>query len=207
MGIIKHQEAGSAQGDERKIQRGFQGLVEQLKDQDPAVRRWAVRDLALYPEAAPILVNALQHETVSIVREAVFTSLVTIGNVPAVEGLLSCLRSEEAFLRNEAIDVLKSLPDILDPFIETLLHDTDSDIRIFAINILESLKHPKIEDWLLEVIANDPHVNVCTTAVDVLNEAGSERSIPALDALAARFPEEAFVQFSVDVAKRRIQGV
>jgi len=207
MGIIKHQENDSFQNDERKRERDFQGLREQLKYQDPGIRRWAVRDLSRYPQAVPFLIDLLQHETISYIREAVFTSLVEIGNLPAVEGILTCLRSEDASIRNEAIDVLKDLPDAVEPFMEDLLHDPEVDIRIFAINILSSLKHPKIEDWLLDVITTDPHVNVCATAVDVLSEVGSERVIPALDALIVRFPEEAFVQFSVDLAKKRIIGV
>jgi hypothetical protein len=46
-------------------------------------------------------------------------------------------------------------------------------VRIFAVNILESLRHPQVEEWLIEVIEGDPHLNVCGTAVDLLGETGS----------------------------------
>lgn len=205
MGFRKQQETDPPPGEKRKYKRDFEGLTEQIKDPDPAVRRWAIKDLAGYPEAVAELVSLVQHEPVASNREVIFTSLVKIGNDAAVKALISFLSSKNASLRNEAIDALKDIPDGVEPFIENLLHDPDSDIRIFAITILESLNHSKIEDWLLDVITNDPHINVCTTAVDLLSQTGSKRAIPYLDTLISRFPEEDFVRFSVDVAKKMIQ--
>jgi HEAT repeat protein len=88
---------------------------------------------------------------------------------------------------------------------EGLLHDPDPDVRIFAVNILESLKHPLVETWLIEVIGNDPHVNVCATAVDLLGEVGSSLAIPALTALRDRFSDEPYIGFAVDIAIKRCQ--
>ena len=85
-----------------------------------------------------------------------------------------------------------------------MLKDTDSDVRIFAVNILESLRHPQVESWLIEVIESDPHVNVCATAVDLLGEVGSSAAREALVRLKGRFPEEPYVQFAADLALRRI---
>ncbi|MEE2748809.1 MAG: HEAT repeat domain-containing protein, partial [Pseudomonadota bacterium] len=77
---------------------------------------------------------------------------------------------------------------------------------IFAVNILESLCHPDVEQWLIDVIRDDEHINVCATAVDLLGEVGSEKSEPALLALKERFTDEPYIQFAADLAIKRITG-
>ena len=87
-----------------------------------------------------------------------------------------------------------------------LLNDSDPDVRIFAVNILESLCHPDVEQWLIGVIRDDEHINVCATAVDLLGEVGSEQSTQALQELKDRFDEEPYIQFAADLAIKRITG-
>jgi HEAT repeat protein len=102
---------------------------------------------------------------------------------------------------------MKLLPEEVAPIMRELLGDADPDVRIFAVNILESLRHPEVEAWLIEVIATDPHVNVCATAVDLLGEVGSAAAREALLHLKARFSDEPYVQFATDLALRRIDEV
>jgi len=118
---------------------------------------------------------------------------------------VACLRSEEADLRNEAIEAMKQLPEAVAPIMLGLLMDEDSDVRIFAVNILESLRHPQVEAWLLQVIDIDDHVNVCGTAVDLLGEVGGSASLASLQRLKARFAEEPYIQYAADLAIKRIQ--
>jgi len=140
------------------------------------------------------------------VREAILTSLTRIKSPIVVAGLAECLRSEDAALRNDAIDAIKNLPqEMVMPIISNMLSDSNPDIRIFAINILESIQHPDLEKWLIEIISKDSHVNVCATAVDLLAEVGTEAAISALKNLKERFLDEPFIAFSVDMALRRIQ--
>ncbi|MGS0757735.1 HEAT repeat domain-containing protein, partial [Roseateles sp. GG27B] len=82
--------------------------------------------------------------------------------------------------------------------------DADSDVRIFAVNVLESLRHPDVESWLIDVIQRDPHVNVCATAVDLLSEVGTSAAVGALDALKVRFPDEPYIKFAANLALRSI---
>jgi len=139
------------------------------------------------------------------VREVILTTLTRLGDDVAIAGLVDCLRSEEdAALRNEALEAMKQLPDEVAPIMAGLLHDADPDVRIFAVNILESLRHPEVEAWLIDVIQHDPHVNVCATAVDLLGEVGSDRAREALLGLKARFAQEPYVQFAASLALRRI---
>ena len=145
----------------------------ELSSPNPTARRWAARDLLDCPGATTALVDRLQVEADIAVREVILTTLTRLGDDVAVAGLVQCLRSEDATLRNEAIEAMKQLPDEVAPIMRELLHDQDPDVRIFTVNILESLRHPAVESWLIEVIEEDTQVNVCATAVDLLGEVGS----------------------------------
>ena len=116
------------------------------------------------------------------------------------------LRSEDANLRNGAIEALQQMPDEVAPHVETILAHPDSDVRIFAVDVLSALPHPMVPEWLRRVVTLDPHVNVCAAALDALAEAGQPDVIPALEALADRFPDVAFMRFAADAAIRRIRG-
>jgi HEAT repeat protein len=92
------------------------------------------------------------------------------------------------------------------PQVEAMLGDPDSDVRIFAVNVLAALPHPMVPAWLRRVVTVDPHVNVCAAALDALAEVGEPEDIPALEALAERFADVAFIKFAVDAAVRRIRA-
>jgi len=207
MAFIKTRKTQAVTSEERKDPRDFPSLILGLAEANPMARRWAARDLAAYPEATSALVAHLQHEEDLSVREVILTTLTRLGDDVAVEGLIQCLRSEDASLRNEALETMKLLPEEVAPIMRELLGDADPDVRIFAVNILESLRHPEVEAWLIEVIETDPHVNVCATAVDLLGEVGSTAAREALLQLKARFSEEPYVQFATDLALRRIDEV
>jgi len=153
-----------------------------------------------------VLVERLAGEPDAGVREAIFLSLVQIANTAAVAGLVDCLRSDDAHLRNEAIEAMKLLPDAVAPIMTGLLADADPDVRIFAVNVLESLRHPDVEKWLIDVIERDPHVNVCAAAVDLLGEVGTEAALAPLQGLKARFGAEPYIVFAADLAIKRIRG-
>jgi HEAT repeat protein len=205
MAIVKRKQTQAVDTDERSRPRDMDGLIGEMTDSNPAARRWAARDLAAFPDAAAALVARLGKEADAAVREAILISLTVIGNRAAVDGLVECLRSEDAALRNEAIEAMKNLPDAVAPIMAGLLADPDHDVRIFAVNILESLRHPDVEQWLIEVISEDEHVNVCATAVDLLGEVGTTAAEHALEALKARFPNEPYILFSADLALKRIR--
>lgn len=205
MPIVKQQHPVSVTENERETPRDFEGLCASLNNEDHKVRRWAVRDLAQYPEASEALATRLSIETHTSVRTAILDALAKFEDEAAISALVNGLRSDDAAFRNEAIDVLKNIPEKVAPVIESLLTDDDSDVRIFAVNILESLRHENVEKWLINVIEHDSHVNVCSTAVDLLSEVGTENATQALKNLKQRFSNEPYVCFSVDLALKRIQ--
>lgn len=203
MAFIKKTTPPPRDVEDRALVRDCAGLIEQLTDVDPAIRRWAARDLLSYPEATAALVARIQAEGELSVREVILTTLTRLGGPIAVAGLVECLRSEDAQVRNEAIMAMKALPDEVAPIMGGLLVDTDPDVRIMAVNILESLRHPKVEEWLIAVIDRDQVVNVCGTAVDLLGELGSPDSHEALERLKLRYADEPYIQFAADLALKR----
>ena len=102
------------------------------------------------------------------------------------------------------IEAMKALPKEVAPIMSDLLRDDDTDVRILAVNVLESLRHPRVEQWLLEVIDRDSAVNVCGSAVDLLGEVGSPAAHDALERLKHRFAGEPYIQFAVALALKRI---
>lgn len=175
-----------------------------LSSEDLDLRRMAARDMIFFPEALVALGERLHVENDPGVTDCILNSLAFFGSSAAVEMILPCLRSGDVFKRNQAIEVLKTLPDVLAPFIEDLLQDPDPDVRIFTVNVLESLRHPKVIPWLVDVIQNDPHINVCATALDLLVEVGDESCLSALDEARARFQNEPYLAFMIQMAVERI---
>ncbi len=205
MALIRSTPSERTERVSRKQERDCDNLARSLDDASAEVRRWAARDLADCPGSSAVLVARLARESDAAVREVILTTLTRLGDSTAVTGLVQCMRSEDAALRNEAIEAMKLLPDAVAPIMRELLADPDSDMRIFAVNILESLKHPDVELWLREVIERDPHINVCATAVDLLGEVGSSAALTSLQQLKARFADQAYIAFAADLAIKRIQ--
>ena len=192
--------------DDRFNKRNYEGLCAQLNSENLSERRWAIRDLSEYPQATSALFGLLEKEPEVSEREALFDCLQYIGGVQVIDGLLHLLHSDNAGLRNGAIEILQSKPEEVAEHIEELLTDLDSDIRIFALDILQKLAHIQIPEWLIGVVNNEQHVNVLATAVDRLAEVGTAEMVPELEALKQRFSSENFLCFAIDMAITRIQG-
>jgi HEAT repeat protein len=204
MPLTKNVSSAAVPREERNRGRDGMDLIAQLDDPDPAARRWAARDLVLYPDSSSVLIAHLATEKDLSVREVMLTTLVRLNDPVAVACLVGFLHSEDAALRNEAVEALKEFPEHVAAIIHDLLADESPDVRIFGVNVLESLRHPDVEKWLIEVIETDPHVNVCATAVDLLAEVGTESSRQSLERLKSRFPEVPYLVFAIDLAANRI---
>lgn len=207
MALIKTRAPVPVMEEERKHPRDCASLMAQLDDTNPMARRWAARDLLDCPAASVALVSRLQREDDLSVREVILTTLTRLADAAAIGGLVNCLRSEDVALRNEAIEAMKQLPGQMGSIMGGLLTDPDPDVRIFAVNILEALRHPEVESWLIAVIDRDLHLNVCATAVDLLGEVGSRAAREPLRRLKARFPDEPYIQFATELALKRISDV
>lgn len=181
-------------------------LLADLAAEQPSARRAAVRALVDHPEAVIDLCDRLEVETSPSVRAVLFTTLIQLQSPDVAARLADLLRSDDVPLRNAAIEALQEMPDAIAPHFEQLLADDDSDVRIFAVNILAALRHARASEWLTDVMRTDPHVNVCAAAVDGLTEAGGPEVLPDLEDLRQRFAGNAFMEFAIDAAIRRIGG-
>jgi HEAT repeat protein len=178
-------------------------LLDGLQAPASAERRSAARGLVAYPDATVALCARLGAEPAPSVRNAILTSLIALRSDAAVRGLLPYLRSEDAGLRNAVVAALQRMPGALETHVQALLRDTDADVRIFAVNVLAAHPHKLAQHWLLEVLRQDPHVNVCAAAVEGLAGLGDRTVGRALAGVVARFPEEPFIAFAVQTALRR----
>lgn len=176
-----------------------------LCDADAAQRSRAARAAQQFPECGLALCAHLGKEGDRAVRAHILTTLIKIQSLAIAECLLAYLRCDDVALRNEVIIALQQMPHHIAPFMHDLLRDPDADLRIFSLNILAGLRDGQARDWILEVIARDPHMNVCATALDALAEIGTPAMIPALQNLATRFNND-YIRFAVDVAIRRIRA-
>jgi HEAT repeat protein len=177
-----------------------------LRSADPQERWRAARALGGRAAAVPALAEALTLERVANVREAIMTALMRVGDAASVQALLPSLRVQDPGQRGAAIEALQALPGAIVPFLETLLQDDDSDVRILATELARNLPGADATRVLSALLQREPHANVCAAAIEVLAEVGTPDAAPALQACAKRFADSPFVPFAVAVALARISG-
>ncbi|MEF3190940.1 MAG: HEAT repeat domain-containing protein [Campylobacterales bacterium] len=122
-----------------------------------------------------------------------------------IDEILELLALENAFVRNQAITILRNYGDELRYYIVKYLISPDSDLRILAINILGDVEFPESREMLVELLASERDLNVAMTAVDYLAEIGTPEDIPTLEALRGRFNDE-YAQFAITRAIEAIRG-
>jgi HEAT repeat protein len=175
-----------------------------LTNPDSEIRWRAARALSEWPETVPALAAALDAEQVPRVREAIMTALMRIGDKASVKALLPCLRSQDAAVRAGALDALQAIGDAILPFLQLLLADTDSDVRILATELARSVSPADATAILCRLLEQERHPNVCAAAMEILAEVGTREAVPALRACADRFSDISFLTFAASAAIARI---
>jgi HEAT repeat protein len=151
-------------------------------------------------EAVPKLAELLKTNHLGI-QEAVDSSLRKIGGRETVEAVIPLLRSDEAPVRNLAMDILREVGNQDMPSLIDLILDEDPDIRIFVADILGSTGNLLAVQPLCEALLKDPEVNVRYQAAVSLGELGMEDAIPCLN---KAINDEEWVQYSVIEALTKI---
>jgi HEAT repeat protein len=167
--------------------------------------RWeAARAAREAPNGLAILSEAISRESHPRVREAIFTSLARIRTPQSAEAVIRYLRSDDSSLRTGALDALRTMPDAVAAYIPRLLKDDDADVRLLACELVRNQPAANAGRMLGEVLAREQESNVCAAAVEVLAEVGGPELLPVLAACAARFPNDPFLAFAVQIASERI---
>ncbi len=154
---------------------------------------------------ADIMVLAEQDSAESVMEMA-FVTLEAHINDDITDWLIRCLSSEVPYLRNQAIDVLQRAPTLLAPHMDKLLQHDDPDVRIFTLDILGLLPHPRVPEWLQIILERDQHVNVIGAALDRAAQLADPALLDTLVAVKARFSDVAYIVFCCDLAIERIKA-
>ncbi|MDR0239221.1 MAG: HEAT repeat domain-containing protein [Deltaproteobacteria bacterium] len=181
-----------------------QRILQNLQSDDTEILRsaaFAAGDCKL-AESVDLLCKGIASANIGV-QEAAEYALRKIRGPRTVRSLLPLLRSDDAPLRNIAMDVLREIGaddlDVLHP----LLHDADCDMRIFIADILGSTKSRKSVASLCDSLLKDPEVNVRYQAAVSL---GSLAFPEAVECLRLAMMDEEWVQFSVVEALTKIRA-
>ena len=204
MGLVKRTTPLTT--DEPAPARSVGELLADLAAPSPGQRRAAIRELGAYPTAARPLCEHLSRESDLSVRESILTALMRLASGEVVAGLIPYLASEDVWLRNAVIEALPRMAQASRAALtEQLLHP-EADVRILSVTALAQLRDSVVTARLVQLLADEPDVNVCAAALEDVAERGTGSAIPALHALAARFDDEPFIAFATGLAISRIES-
>jgi HEAT repeat protein len=204
MGLVKR--TMTPVTDEPAAPRALGALLADLAGESPGGRRAAARALVAHPAAARPLCERLPHEPDLSVRESILSALMRLASEDVVQGLLPHLESEDVWLRNAVIEALPRMPDQSRDALTRLLAHASTDVRVLAVTTLARLPDEASTARLVQLLGDEPDVNVCAAAVEAVAERGPAAAIPALEALAARFADEPFITFAAGLAVSRIRA-
>lgn len=118
------------------------------------------------------LVEGIGKEKSRPVQEAIVTTLLTIGTEAVVKGCAELLRSEDDYVRNAAVEILRLLQRTSLGMARKLLRDPDPDVRLFAMNVLGKLKVKEAVELLRRAAEEDENCDVVAVAAEYLGEMG-----------------------------------
>ncbi len=144
-------------------------------------------------EAVPRLVKLIESGNLGI-QEAAEYALREIRGAEAVKALAPLLGSDEAPVRNTAMDILRQVGVDDMPTLEKMLHNEDADLRIFMADILGSTGSALAVQPLCDALLKDSEVNVRYQAAMSLGNLGLPEAVPALN---QAMQDEEWVQFAV----------
>ncbi len=154
-----------------------------------------------HEEAVELLISHLQSGDLGV-QEAADAALRSIGGSGTVAGLTPLLRSDDAPVRNLAMDILREIGNQDMEALVALLRDEDTDIRIFIADILGETGDPLAVASLCKALLNDPEVNVRYQAAVSLGELAMTEAAKCLNKAMA---DEEWVQFAVIEALVKIR--
>ncbi|WP_342607035.1 HEAT repeat domain-containing protein [Vibrio tritonius] len=181
----------------------------QLKNGTEEEKIAALHDLDLFDSQAilPLLediITLIENEESNYLGEVAFSSLRSHLCDEVVQKLTGFLASESPFIRNQAIELLQNAPELLAPYMSDLIHNSNPDVRIFAVDILGLLPHDGVPNWLREILRKETHVNVIGAAIDRITQLADPSLLEDVKQAQQRFSAVAYIQFACKVAIDRL---
>lgn len=161
-------------------------LVGRLGSSDEAERIYAAEDIGYANRAegvAPLL-GRLPKEPSRAVREAIFAALGSIEDGAVIEGAIGLLSSEDPFLRNQAVELLRQRGSRVVSPLSRAFPKADGDERKMMLDVLAGVDGPGASEIYGLALA-DGDVNVVITAVERLGNAGKTEFRERVEELAA----------------------
>ncbi len=178
-------------------------FLSDLQSMDKSIAREAALAAgeALAVEAVPQLLTLLQSENLGL-QEAAEDALKKIGGQATIEAVLPLLRFENVTIRNIAMDILRCVGGQYFQAIHELVHDPDSDIRIFSAELLGLTGEIAALEPLCQMLLSDSELNVRHQAAVSLGILGSPE---ATTCLREAMQDEEWVQYAVIEALAKIK--
>lgn len=179
-------------------------FIDELQSEDPTVVREAAftAGRTKNAQAIPYLTSLIESRNLGI-QEAAEFALRKIRGPETVAALCPLLRSDEAPVRNMAMDILREIGVDDMQTLKTLLRDEDADLRIFTTDILGSTGSVLAVAPLCEALLHDPEENVRHQAAMSLGNLGYPA---AVDSLNLALHDEEWVQFAAVEALTKIHA-
>jgi hypothetical protein len=178
-------------------------LLQALVQGTTQERRAAAAELGGRGEGANELAARLPVEKERLVREAIGSALLRNSSQNSAVAIAPLLSADDATLRNEARELLHSLPNA-EMVAEVLLRAADPDVRMFAIEILCQRTKSIGAHRIASVLRAENDVNVVAHGVEQLGLVGTAEDLPCLDEIRRRFPAEDYLCFTIDDARSSI---
>lgn len=154
-------------------------------------------------EGLPALLARLQTSGPQECRHLI-GAIAALGGQAAAQALVSLFGAAEAAIRCEAVEGLRRMGAQALPVLTAALRAQEADLRIFAINVLDSQPSPAARALLRELLEGEDDMNVCMAAVEALAMIGLPEDATALRALRDRFAGQPFADFALRLALRQI---
>lgn len=186
----------------------MESLIQSLQSADEDERTFAVQDIGekLDPKSAIPLIKRLVVETSQLVRDSIVFHLKKIPCSGAYDLLFELFNSEDAFLRNAAVEIFGSERDEALAFLTSNLNNADREVRklildsLFIIGSYEAI-------LALRAALHDTSVNVKITAAEYLGRLEDKDSADELTALLERDREPMLCSAVLDALTFIAEGV
>jgi hypothetical protein len=204
MPLVRSSSAPEATSPPRPVDRD--AILAALASNDSEAIRAAAVACGDQADGIALLVRRLAITDDKHLTEILIFAIAAIGGRAAAVALAPLLRDANAQRRFQAIEAVRQLgPDAITA-LDLLVGDPDPQVRILAAEFARGPCGRQAAGILAGQLAREDDVNVCGAFVDVLAEIGSTQEAPVIRALAQRFPDSAFLRFSVDAALTQIEA-